>query len=218
MNRQTVWFYLPHIRGVILASVLTALVGCSSGLSTIQTWESTADRPESPALLASPSSIKVREVNARRMSSFIMDDLALEYELVPGRNEVVFTYKTIWAKNTVVDNGESKVHVVETPRQVFRFDAQPGATYRFDVEKPDRRAGAEALSENFTARLLDSESKVVAESSLWVAKEDQPRSPVPSQTENRTTGEAATNLERLKSIWAETSEEEKREFLRWAFE
>lgn len=71
------------------------------------------------------------------MTNYLMDDLALDYALLPGENQVVFTYKTIWAKTGVVQNGESKVHVIESEPQVVRFEAAPNETYRFEFDKPE---------------------------------------------------------------------------------
>ena len=103
---------------------MVLLAGCSSTMSNVQTWEGDAVDSSQAAVLESPGEIRVQQVNGRNLGNFLMDDLALNYELLPGENQVVFTYKTIWAKSGVVRNGESKVHVVETAPQAVMINVQ----------------------------------------------------------------------------------------------
>jgi len=113
-------------KGRVSAMALVAMVllaGCSSTMSNVQTWEGGAVDSSQAAVLESPGEIRVQQVNGRKLGNFLMDDLALNYELLPGENQVVFTYKTIWAKSGVVRNGESKVHVVETAPQAVMIGA-----------------------------------------------------------------------------------------------
>ncbi len=213
--------YLGRIILVIAGLVL--LSGCSSTTSRVQTWEGDAENAGQVAVLPTPGSIKVREVNGQPMTSFLIDDLAVEYELLPGENRIEFTYKTIWAKAEARENGESNVHIVETPRQVVAIDAEPGAAYRFEIGKPETRQQAEALAKDFSVALVNASGQTVATSTPWSASEGRPavkRAPVPESQSAEALVEAAsaTTLERLKALWGTASEEEKREFLRWAFE
>lgn len=206
---------------LVLIAGLIILSGCSSGMTRIQTWEGAADVGQ-VAILETPGEIRVQEVNGRPMPSFLVEDLGLDYELLPGQNQIVFTYRTIWARSGVVDNGESKVHVVETPRQILTIDAEPGATYRFEIDKPGTRAQAEASARDFSADLVDSAGQVVAESAARAdagVRNTATRVPLPdSRADNASAGASASTLDQLKSLWGEASEEEKRKFLRWAFE
>ncbi|AHI32436.1 MAG: DUF2057 family protein [Marinobacter sp.] len=208
----------------IMAVILIA--GCSSTMSNVKTWEGDTVDASQTAVLESPGEIRVQQVNGRRLGNFLMDDLALDYELLPGENQVVFTYKTIWAKSGVVRNGESKVHVVETAPQAVMINAQPGDTYRFSFEPPANKSDAEAFANNFTADVVDGSGNVVATTSAW---DGQPagtrtaaRAPVGSGGEGESVGDASADsvgtLGELKSLWGQASEEERRAFLRWAFE
>ena len=107
----------------VLASVVMA--GCASSVARVDTWEGQLPATTKPAVLQAPGEIQVVSVNGRNMTNFLIEDLALDYGLLPGENEVVFRYKTIWAKSGVVRNGESKVHVIECSTQVARFTASP---------------------------------------------------------------------------------------------
>lgn len=203
-----------------LACVMAlAITGCASTMSRVTTWEGNPDEAAQAATLKAPGAIRVLKVNGRSMTNFLMDDIALDYALLPGENQVVFTYKTIWAKKGVVDNGESKVHVVESKPQVVRFEVKPDSVYRFAFEKPASRTEAQAQMENFSAAIVSDTGQEVARSQVWTEKQEQAaRTPVPSATGNAADAESGSALDRLKAIWPTATEEEKRAFLRWAFE
>ncbi|MBR9872063.1 MAG: DUF2057 domain-containing protein [Gammaproteobacteria bacterium] len=209
-----------HVGGfykLVLAFLTVLVAGCASSLSRVDTWEGSLPAATEPAVLKAPGTIQVSEVNGKSMTSFLMDDLALDYGLLPGGNEVVFTYKTIWAKSGIVEDGESKVHVIETEPQVVRFDAEPGATYQFAVEKPESRRAAEAFSKNFSATIVNTDGDAVAEAAVWKGPADN-RTPVFVGGESGYDGEAGNTLENMKRLWGEATDEEKKTFLRWAFE
>ncbi|WP_426377191.1 DUF2057 family protein [Marinobacter sp. VGCF2001] len=199
------------------------MAGCASSLARIDTWEGQLPAEVKPAVLQAPGAIQVVSVNGRSMTNFLVEDLALDYGLQPGANEVVFSYKTIWAKTGVVRDGESKVHVIDSGRQVARFEARPDTVYRFDFEKPESRRAAEAMSENFSARIVAADGTAVATSEAWDGQSRlvSERTPLPASeagTASSAGETAGTALDRLKSVWVEASDEEKKAFLRWAFE
>ncbi len=209
-----------HVGGfykLVLAVLTVAVAGCASSLARIDTWEGSLPAATEPAVLKAPGTIRVTEVNGKAMTNFLMDDLALDYGLLPGGNEVVFTYKTIWAKSGIVEDGESKVHVIETAPQVVRFDAQPGTVYEFAVDKPTSRREAEAFSENFSATIVIAGGDEVAEASVWEGRTAS-RTPVFAGGEGNHDSEAGNTLEKMKRLWGEATDEEKKTFLRWAFE
>lgn len=208
---------------VLLPLLLLVLSGCASSVSVVETWEGNPDAAANAAVLKAPGEIVVTRVNGRTMSNFLMDDLALDYALLPGKNEVVFVYKTIWAKSEVVRNGESKVHVIESKPQVARFDAAAGETYAFEFEKPDSRAEAEQMLPQFSAAIVASSGQTVATSTDWDPSQAaaMARTPLPESAQASGSvemGEDTTALDQLKAIWQTASEEEKKAFLRWAFE
>ncbi|MCL7945895.1 DUF2057 family protein [Marinobacter sp. ATCH36] len=223
MSINNVLVFFNKARFLVAAlSALVILAGCSSTMSNVKTWEGDADDSRT-AVLEAPAEIKVQQVNGRRLTNFLMDDLALDFELLPGENQVVFTYKTIWAKSGVVRNGESKVHVVETAPQAVTIDARPGETYRFDFEPPANRQEAEAFAGDFSADIVNASNEVVASASAWDGRSSGQtavaRAPVGSGNgESGSAGTPGSTLEEMKALWGEASEEERRTFLRWAFE
>lgn len=211
-------FPVMVFRLFVFALAAAMLTGCASSLTRIQTWEGEAAEG-SRALLKAPGEIQVVRVNGLGMSNFLMDDLALNYDLLPGENQIVFNYKTIWAKTGVVRNGESKVHVVKTEPHVASFVAQAGETYSFEFDKPESRREAEALRENFSGTIVNGGGEEVARFELWDGKTLGPaRTPVSGDKREMTVATDGDTLEQLKALWQDASEEEKRTFLRWAFE
>ncbi len=213
-----------HVRGffkLVTMMLTVTLVGCASSLARIDTWQGEQPGSADPAVLKAPGDITVVQVNGRKMTNFLMDDLALDYGLLPGDNEVVFTYKTIWAKAGVVDNGESKVHVVESKPQRVSFVAVAGDEYRFDFRKPSSRRDAELLMEDFSADIVNRGGEVVASSGEWDAQAAAraARTPVPAGSAAVSSDvQTGSTLDQLKALWGDASEDEKRDFLRWAFE
>ena len=203
----------------VLASVVMA--GCASSVARVDTWEGQLPATTKPAVLQAPGEIQVISVNGRNMTNFLIEDLALDYGLLPGENEVVFRYKTIWAKAGVVRNGESKVHVIESSNQVARFTASPDAVYGFEFDKPASRQEAETMMESFSAKIVAGNGTVVAVSEEWDGQSrlTDSRTPVPaSGVESTGLPQEGGTLEKLKAIWADASDEDKKAFLRWAFE
>lgn len=205
----------------LLALMLSfTLAGCASSLTRIDTWQGDPAAAQNPAVLKTPGEIQVVTVNGQKMTNFLISDLALDYGLLPGQNDVVFTYRTIWARTGVVRDGESKVHTVESERLRVSFDAQPGAVYQFQFDRPSSRQQAEAMMEKFSAAIVSDTGEVAGRSEVWDGKAmaDAPRTPLSPSASADEAGVAGTPLDRLKSVWSEASEEEKRTFLRWAFE
>lgn len=211
-------FPVMALRLFVFALAAAMLAGCASSLARIQTWEGEVAEG-GRALLKAPGEIQVVRVNGLSMSNFLMDDLALNYDLLPGENQIVFNYKTIWAKTGVVRDGESKVHVVETEPHAVSFVAQAGETYSFQFDKPESRREAEALQESFSGAIVDGAGLEVASFELWNGETPDPaRTPVSGDQRETTGTTGGDTLGQLKALWQNASEEEKRTFLRWAFE
>lgn len=209
-------------RAALTVLALTVIAGCSTAVTKLETWEGNPSAAAEAATLKAPGAIRVTRVNGRSMTNYLMDDLALDYALLPGENEVVFTYKTIWAKSGVVENGESKVHVIKSEPQVVRFDASASETYRFEFDKPGSRRQAEQSMPEFSASIVNAEGEVVASSTDWSSARKAERTPLSdgqaSGEQGVSGGTGVNSLERLKATWETATEQEKKAFLRWAFE
>lgn len=209
-----------------LGALMVALVGCSSAVTKLETWEGSPTTAVNAATLSAPGVIHVSRVNGRSMTNYLMDDLALDYALLPGENQVVFTYKTIWAKTGVVQDGESKVHVIESEPQVVRFEAAPNGKYHFEFEEPGSRRQAEDMISAFSAAVVGGNGQTLAESSNWALSGNTAvaRTPVSDELDDQAadgevlSSHGESSLNRLKSVWETATDEEKKAFLRWAFE
>ncbi|NWN92650.1 DUF2057 family protein [Marinobacter adhaerens] len=211
-------------RAALTVLALTVVAGCSTAVTKLETWEGSPSAAAEAATLKAPGAIRVTRVNGRSMTNYLMDDLALDYALLPGENEVVFTYKTIWAKSGVVENGESKVHVIKSEPQVVRFDASASETYRFEFDKPGSRREAEQSMPEFSASIVNAEGEVMARSTDWSSTRQAQAERTPLSDGQASDGQGmsgsagAGSLERLKATWQTATEQEKKAFLRWAFE
>ncbi|WP_298453588.1 DUF2057 family protein [uncultured Marinobacter sp.] len=217
MSHLSRWWQACRL--ALAAVLLTTLAGCSTAITKLETWEGDPAGAENAAVLKAPGAIHVSQVNGRTMKNYLMDDLALDYALLPGENEVVFTYKTIWAKSGVVDNGESKVHIIESKPQVVRFEANPKATYRFEFSKPESRKQAEKEVPEFSAAVVGGDGLALAHSTNWSPADTARSERTPLSADSATaTSDGVDALSRLKSVWETASDEDKKAFLRWAFE
>ncbi|WP_292272097.1 DUF2057 family protein [Marinobacter sp.] len=209
------WFQMA--RTMASAAFLLVLAGCSSAITKLETWEGSPATAVNAATLKAPGAIHVSQVNGRSMTNYLMDDLALDYALLPGDNQVVFTYKTIWAKSGVVDNGESKVYVIESEPQVVRFDANPNETYHFEFDKPDSRQSAEKMMPEFSAAVVGENGQALAQSSNWSPDDSALLARTPAN-DGAVSGYNTDSLKQLKAVWGTATDEERKAFLRWAFE
>lgn len=226
---------LTWLKLLVAALAIVVVSGCSTGMSRVQTWDGEA--AGEVAVLKAPSDVKLREVNGKKVGNFLMDDMAIDYELLPGTNIVVFTHKTIWAKSESTEDGESNVHVVESAPQQFVIDTRPGEVYTFDIPEVTNRREAERFAANFSAELMTEDGTVVARSEPF---DGYPQQQVAGQQNAGGSGQATVvtgqptgvpvpitpgqgsnsvnTLDALKVLWERASGDEKREFLRWAFD
>lgn len=217
---------IQAVQALISAILMLVLAGCSSAVTKLETWEGSPETAGNAAILSAPGVIHVSQVNGRSMTNYLMDDLALDYALLPGENEVVFTYKTIWAKSGVVRNGESKVHVIESEPQVLHFEAAPNETYRFEFDRPESRRQAEEMLPEFSAAVVGASGQVLARSSSWSPDDSSLVARTPASGESGglasdaevLPGSDESSLNQLKELWENASEEDRKAFLRWAFE
>ncbi|MCH8499315.1 MAG: DUF2057 domain-containing protein [Marinobacter sp.] len=197
---------MKRFNRVLLVMVwAVGLSACAAALGPVKTWEGKTAGGVEPAMLAAPGSINVKRVNDKAMGNFLMKDLALDYQLLPGPNRIEFVHHTLWAKGQITRNDESPVHVVETPLLVVTLDAVAGETYTFQLPRASNHREAQVLAANFSAQILDSAGRVVAEA-------------MPADQVAVTPAADTNTLGALKQLWQQATEEERRAFLRWTFE
>lgn len=204
-----------HMLGCFL--LIGVLAGCAGTLSRVQTWDGEA--PDGGvALLKTSGEIRVTTVNDNSVTNFLLDDLALDYELLPGNNRIVFIYRSIWAKTRKTEDHESPVHVVTSEPQVLTVEARAGETYQLTAShKPDNRREAQVFAAAPEINLLDASGAVLATARPLADG-------APGQAESRMevagSGEGAEEgaLQRLKALWKQATAAERQEFLGWALD
>lgn len=218
----------------IMAVLLVTLSACAATGSRTKAY----DRPDLPreqtATLKAPSTIKVLSINGRDTTPFMLEDVALDFSLKPGSNDIVFRYRSIWARTAVRENGDSAVNVVESGLQQASIDARSGETYTFAYDDADNVREARRLAQGFSARIVDAGGEVIARSAPYraqgqaVAARSEPQEPAPVVGEASSSDQAQddssalapdmSTLDALNLLWQRATREEKEAFLRRAFE
>lgn len=214
-------------RWCLLVSALALVVGCSSTGARLKAYEGAALPDEETATLKAPAAIKVIRVNDEKMSALLLKDMALQFSLKPGANDVVFQYRTIWAKNDVRRDGDSAVNIVESKPMIASFDAKAGETYTFEFEQAGDVREAQQIAEAFSAEIVNGARTVaIATSADTPAATADSQSAISGQSPRAMdTGDAAASvpdglstLEALNLLWKRASREEKEAFLQQAFD
>lgn len=150
----------------VAALPLVFLAGCSS-TSLVKTYDGPAIDVSRSAILSVADGIEVISVNGKEVKSYLMPQLDINYQILPGENSVVFTHETLWAKPGKKEDGESNSELVVTKPMQVNFSAKAGEVYRFTFGQPENRAEAYDFAKTFKATLVDSSEGFIAESMLY---------------------------------------------------
>lgn len=151
--------------------VLLFLVGCSS-TSLVKTYDGPQVDPSRSAILSVSDGIEVLSVNGKEVKKYLLPELDINYQLLPGVNSVTFTHETLWAIPGKKEVGESNAELITTKPMMVRFNAKIGEVYHFEFESPDSKNEARNSVATFKAKLVDSSGQFVTESSLYVEGAD----------------------------------------------
>lgn len=223
---------LKLCRTGILAIFILTLAGCAATGSRIQGYEGPELPDTQTATLQAPATIKVISINGTDTTSFLLEDLALNYGLKPGSNAVVFKYRSIWSKNTGREDGESAVDVVESAPVVAAFDARAGQTYTFADTEADNVREARRIAQNFNTSIVTGSGRTVTRAQPYSGQQQkvaatlqQPAestgastAPVAPDVQSGGVAAGMSTLDALNLLWQRASREEKEAFLRRAFE
>lgn len=226
----------PRLIVVILAVILTA---CSSG-TIVKTYEGEKLQAQSLAVLTAPEYISLVSVNGKRVPKYLLSSINTNYGLKPGINVVVFEYESVWAKAAVGSEG-ARSELVSSGRKEVVIDAIAGENYNFDFAKASNVRDAKVLAENFSAQVVNASGAVIAQSTepgiyktatkpasvvatpvvTELAAENSvgvTAAPVPQPVAADQASQALPTIEGLKVLWKNASAEEKKSFLKWAFQ
>ena len=145
---------------------LVFLAGCSS-TSLIKTYDGPKVDVSRSAVLSTTGGIEIISVNGQEVKAYLIPELDLNYQILPGQNSVVFTHETLWAKSGKREEGESNSELIVTEPMQMSFNAKAGEVYSFIFGHPESRAEASEFAKTFKATLVDSSEGFVAESTLY---------------------------------------------------
>lgn len=208
-------------RIVALVVVMASLAACTATSRVVRTYDGEARDAAQVATLFKPGDIKIESVDGVAVKTYLLDSLEMVYEILPGERTVAFRYEAIWATPGRKENDQKQADVIQSELQQVTFNAVAGQTYSFEFPQPRSRAEAEQLAGNFKAVLVNQAGAELAVSQDYVEPPKELVSPamvLPSQGAVQVSGEKVSNLDALKLLWERTSAEDKKEFLRWAFE
>ncbi len=249
-----------------LALTTAFLWGCSASDRVVKTYEGPSLAEEQLAKLVTREDIRIIEIDGVKQQEYLLNNLALTYDLLPGEHIIAYQYRSIWArKKQSDDSDEPSANIAESGLRQVRMVFQPGQTYSFEFAKPSSFREAQAFAQNFSATLVDGNGRMVARDSAYgtaavATASKQPSAsnqvavkPVPSPDLKREAVASAapvaattlpnttlpnaevsaameapsvvtpveaglSRLDAIKVLWTKATAEEKKEFLRWAFQ
>jgi uncharacterized protein YccT (UPF0319 family) len=233
---------LSFIKYPVICACFIALIGCSANSMIVRTYQGEVLSQEQVARLLVPQEIELKFVDGIKQKDYLLDNLALTYELTPGVHRIVYKYSSIWSKPPASQE-DSKVEVIESSQRELVYNFKAGQQYTLTFENPDDRSQARVFAETFSAHLASADGKRIMADSVYHPSEtssvavgavvgtsvavDAGASSVAASTGQVVApalpaampeGAGLSRLDGLKTLWAEASADEKKEFLRWAFQ
>ena len=170
MNRITFnqrWIHRFQAAAV-MATIMGLLSGCSAS-PTVRTWDGPSRDSSQLAVLHAPENVKLLSVDGKSMDSYLLQDLAVDYTLLPGSHVLVYKYRSIWATHGNPGSGNSRVDVVESAPRQSTLNAVAGAEYHFSFTDAEDKSGAQQLAESFSPVLVNQNDNVVARAQTYEA-------------------------------------------------
>jgi len=223
--------FLRFLRPWVLALLASLTLTACGSTPVVRTYEGDVRDVSEVARVLKADDLEIVEIDGKAQKSYLLDNDAMEYELLPGAHTVVFRYSKLWALPGNKDIGEKRAEEIESELLAVTFEAKPGETYHFDVPQLNARETVEQFAREPELRLLNETGHTVAQSALWKGNDAAPVDAVVSAAASSESGVSSVEspasatpgaelppLEALKILWGQASAEEKKEFLRWAFQ
>ena len=212
---------MRSLKGALLLFMVVLMSACSG--KPVKTYEG-ARLPEGDvALLLAGDNIEVTKVDGKEMKKYLLSEIDTTYALTPGKHRIVFNYKSVWA---VAPRGpeDARSELVESPAQVVEVEVKAGDRLSFEFDEVGDVREARAFAERFTANVVDNQGKIIASSDLYrEATEQQLAEQAVAQANVASEGGVSKAaglpaLEAMKVIWEGASLEDKKAFLKWAYQ
>lgn len=231
------------LKGLAVVSVLLLLNACTASSRIVKTYEGDSLSEGQVARITIPDDIELLLVDGVSQKKYLLNNLSLTYELVPGEHVLVYRYASLWTVPGV-RSSQAPTEVVTSPKMEIRYNFQAGQKYRLEHSEPDNRTDAKLYADSdFTGKLVsvtgailetgiphqpgaeivdaaEAESPVVA--AVPTVTAETPTSPASAEAAVVSSAPVVDGdlprLEALKVLWGQTTAEDKKAFLRWAFE
>lgn len=202
---------------VVWVALALFLVACSSG-KVVKTYEGDALPNEDLAVLTAGENIVLLSVNGRKVPEYLLTNISVDYGLKPGRNVVIFRYESVWSRPKRTKD-ESPSEKVQSQDREVELVVKPGDRLQFRFPAATNIREARALAETFDADLINQTGQMIARSGELVDRKVY--QVAGAAVQEGATSSVASDLppiEALKVLWSRTTKEDKKAFLKWAFE
>ncbi|WP_168188245.1 DUF2057 family protein [Hahella sp. CCB-MM4] len=216
------------------------LSACTASSRVVKVYEGDTLDKSQVAKLVTPEDIDVIEIDGIKQKEYVLESMSLTYDLLPGEHVVVYKYNGLFSKVRDSNDADApRAELIQSEQRQVKFNASAGQTYNFNFKRPGSKNEAREFVETFQAAIVTESGRSVAKDSKYVkpATIVSPAQtpavtafPVASAPVATTAAPAAqtagvapvdaglSRLDALKVLWGKASAEEKKEFLRWAFQ
>ena len=205
------------IRRLLVAIFLSSVLAACSSNKLVKTYEGDALPTKDVATLEAGENISIVTVNGERVPDYLLSNISVNYGLKPGQNVIVFQYESIWGKAKKGKEG-ARSEVVESKLREVVINAKAGAKYSFRYENAGNLKDARLLAEGFEADIVNQKGKVLASSQDVQDRSAKSEQVAVSLGTDTSRAEGLPAIEAIKVLWEDLSAEEKKSFLKWAFQ
>lgn len=151
----------------LIAGVAVLLVVGCSGNYPVKAYDGGTLPVEQVAIIKAPEDINVVSIDGKKMTSYLLENLAVDYQVLPGSHVVVFHYSGVWAApREKAEDDRPSVDLVESALQQFEVNLEAGKIYTFYYPSPQNRIQAFEVAKTFEATLQEA-GNVVAKSAKY---------------------------------------------------
>ena len=151
-------------RQVLILITAIVLAACSASDRIVKTYEGQPLPEERLARFVEQENISVVEIDGVKQKQYMLNNLILTYDLLPGEHTVVYRYSSLWSRRPQSDDAnEPHADVFESELRRFRIVFQPGKTYTLKFQQPQNKVEAEQLAGQFSAVVVDEAGREIAQ-------------------------------------------------------
>lgn len=210
---------MEFCRRVVLLLCVVMLSACSSG-KLVQAYQGKELPKAQLGALTAGENVSLLSVNGDRVPDYLLSGISVDYGLKPGKNVVLFQYESVWSVSRKGEDGARSKLVESVPREVV-IDVKAGDRLSFRYAEASNIREAQRLADSFEADVVNHKGQVVASSGdVTPTVEELPvaAASVTGSTSSVSPGAGLPAIEAMKVLWADLPAQEKKAFLKWAFQ